>query len=80
MSVPAGELLQEGMEALTRANLAELDRLCDAAADVRLPETAEERKLAQGNLRSLGHLIALTRRNLRLLRGAGSGVYGPAGN
>lgn len=81
----ASQLLDAGIDALARADAAQLERLASAAGHVRFPSAAEEdsaaeRKLARERLRTLGQLIVLTRRNLRLLQGAGDGVYGPSGN
>jgi hypothetical protein len=64
------ELLSAGILALTDADAVQLAELTEAAAGVRRIETAGERRAAQEKLRTLGALIGLTRRNLRLLRGA----------
>jgi predicted ABC-class ATPase len=77
--MPAVDLLNAGIEALAHLDVAELERLLAAAGRLRLAETVEDQRLAREKLRTLGHLIVLTRRNLRLLRGAGFGVYGPTG-
>lgn len=67
----AAELLRAAIAALAHADAAQLEGLVEAARGVRRFKTAEERRLAQQGLRTLGALIAVTRRNLRLLRGAG---------
>jgi len=75
--VSAVELLGAAIHALTRADAATLEGLAEAARGARGPETAEERRMARERMRTMGYLITLTRRNLRLLRGAGCGGYGP---
>ena len=71
------ELLSAGILALTHADAAQLEGLAEAAPGVRPIETADERRIAEQRLRTLGALIALSRRNLRLLRGtAGYGAVG----
>jgi hypothetical protein len=75
VQVSARELLDGGIRALAHGDAAQLEYLVDAAQTVRPPEAVDERKIAQERLRTLGHLIVLTRRNLRLLRGAGCGMY-----
>ncbi len=74
------ELLGSGIDALAHADAARLEVLAEAAQGARMPTTAEEWRMAEERRRTLGHLITLTRRNLRLLRGAGRGGYGPPGN
>lgn len=75
--VSAIELLGAGIKALAHADAAELEGLAEAALEAVGPRTAEERMTAREELRTLGYLITLTRRNLRLLRGVGYGGYGP---
>ena len=71
----AVDLLNAGILALTHADAAWLERLAEAVPAVRPIETEEELRMGQERLRTLGALIALTGRNLRLLRGAaGYGV------
>ena len=65
----AVEVLAAGINALAHADVAQLEGLAEAAQGVRIPQTAEERELVREGLRTLGYLITLTRRNLRLLRG-----------
>ena len=68
-------LLSAGILALTHADAAQLEGLAEAAPGVRRIETADEQRIAQHRLRTLGALIAISRRNLRLLRGtAGYGA------
>lgn len=74
----AVELLGAGINALTHVDAAQLEGLAEAAREARGPETAEERKVARERMRTMGYLIALTRRNLRLLRGVGYGSFGPS--
>jgi hypothetical protein len=71
------ELLSAGIRALAHADAAQLERLAEAAREAEGPGNAKERRMARERLRTLAHLIALTRRNLRLLGGAGYGGYGP---
>ena len=73
----AVELLGAGINALTHVDAAQLEGLAEAAREARGPETAEERKVAREQMRTMGYLISLTRRNLRLLRGVGYGSFGP---
>ena len=64
--------LSAGMEALTRGDAGELARIAERAQlaeEADLPATAAERSRVEGQLRALGRLLVLTRRNLRLLRG-----------
>lgn len=70
------ELLGEGINGLAHADAAQLEGLAEAGRTARGPETAEEQRVARERLRTLGYLLTLTRRNLRLLRGAGG--YGPS--
>jgi hypothetical protein len=73
MAVPgsAVELLGAGINALAYADAAQLEVLVEMSRGVRPPQTREERERARVGLQTLGHLITLTRRNLRLLRGVG---------
>lgn len=68
-----------GIEALARADAAELCRLADAAGKARRPAAAADRLEALARLRAFGSLLAKTRRNLHLLRGTyrRPGCYGP---
>ena len=70
------DLLNAGIEALAHADVSRLERLFAAAAEAGLPETAAQQTLARARLRTLGYLLVLTRRNLRLLRGIGYRAYG----
>jgi len=65
----AEELLRGAFEALARADAEELARLAKAVAQAELPETAVERGRLLAQHRTLGRLLALTGRNLWLLRG-----------
>jgi predicted lipoprotein len=75
----AEELLGAGIDALAHVDAAQLEGLAEAARGARGPKTAEEWRKVRERLRTLQLLIAMTRRNLRLLRGAGCGGYGPSG-
>ena len=72
------ELLGAGINALAHADAAQLEGLAEMSRMARGPETAAERTIARERLRTLGYLLTLTRRNLRLLRGAGG--YGRLGD
>jgi hypothetical protein len=65
------ELLNAAILALTHADAAQLEGLAEAARGAKGLETAEEQRFAQERLRTMAALMTLTRRNLRLLRGAG---------
>lgn len=65
------ELLAAGIDALAHAAAGELEGLADAARDARMPQTLDEQRAVRDGLRTLGYLMTLTRRNLRLLRGIG---------
>ena len=67
--VSAVELLGAGIQALAHADAEQLEGLAEAARMAGLPQTREERRMAQERLRTLARLMLLTRRNLRLLRG-----------
>jgi hypothetical protein len=73
MAVPASavELLGAGINALAHADAAQLQALAEAARGASAPQNPEERERVRVGLRTLGYLITLTRRNLRLLRSAG---------
>jgi hypothetical protein len=75
----AAELLDAGINALARVDTEELGALAERACGVRGPETAGGRREVRERLLTLQLLIAMTRRNLWLLRGAGCGGYGPPG-
>lgn len=64
----AVELLEGAIAALAQGNVSRLEDLAEAARWVESPRTSEEQRAAMERLRALGTLIALTRRNLRLLR------------
>lgn len=70
-SVP--ELLEEAIAALARADWRQLAQYAEEASNAVVPETAEERLEVKRLHRTLGRLLALTARNLRLL-GAAHGV------
>jgi len=66
------EMLSAAILALTRGDVTQLEWLAVAAPGVRRSETTvDEQRIAQEKLRTLGALIALTRRNLRLLHACG---------
>lgn len=67
-------VMREGIRALARADaprLTELAKQVEAGGGMRAPETEAGREEALRLRRALGRLLALTRRNLRLLRVAG---------
>ena len=70
MGEPLLPLIDAGIEALERSDRAELLRLAEAATGARAPDSAAERGLVLERMRIFGLLLALTRRNLRLLRAA----------
>jgi hypothetical protein len=72
----AVELLGAGIGALARADAVLLEGLAEAARGVSAHRTADEGELARERLRTLEHLLTLTRRNLRLLRGPDRSGYG----
>lgn len=77
----AREALERGINALMRSDAEELARLVELAPGARWPEAGPERQAVQERQRTLGKLLALTRRNQRLLGGeggawAGYGVWG----
>jgi hypothetical protein len=72
------ELLGAGIVALARADAVKLEDLAEAARYAGRPGTLAEQCMARDQLQTLGSLIVLTRRNLRLLRGAAG--YGPPGH
>lgn len=73
----AAAMLEAGIDGLMRADAAQLAELAEAARGARLPVTEAERKTAWQRRRTLACLLALTRRNLRLLGGAAASTYGP---
>jgi hypothetical protein len=72
----AVELLAAGINALAHVDAAQLEGLAEAARGAGWPRTSEEQRAARQALRTMELLLALTRRNLRLLRGAGHDGYG----
>jgi hypothetical protein len=67
-------VLREAIAALTGADAARLERLAAEAGDAVV--RAEEQEAAREEYASLALLLALTRRNLGLLRGEHCGMYG----
>ncbi len=80
MAVSALELIGEAIEALTRADAARLRRLAEEAQQAEIPRAEPELRFVVERQKTLARLLALTRRNLRLLRGSGRdpGGYGAA--
>jgi hypothetical protein len=80
MAVSALEFMSEAIDALMRADAARLERLAAEAPSVPPPAGGLERDSVMGKRRAFVALLALTRRNLRLLRGnpARPEEYGPA--
>lgn len=72
----AAELLAQGIAALARSDAAALEQLAAAAPAAEVPSGERECRAARTQHRALGHLLTLTRRNLRLLRGYDAGGYG----
>ncbi|HEX3662638.1 MAG TPA: hypothetical protein VHU89_14475 [Acidobacteriaceae bacterium] len=70
----ASELLRSAIAALARGDAPLLERLAAQAGEVVVGR--EEQRLAREQHATLGLLLALTRRNLRLLRGGRGAVYG----
>lgn len=81
METSALELMGEAIDALQHADAARLERLAREAAEASGPRSDEERRAFAGKRLALRRLLALTRRNLRLLGrpGAGTGSYGAPG-
>jgi len=63
-------VLGEGIEALARADAASLVEMVEVALTLQAPGTREERAEALRLHRTLGRVLVLTRRNLRLLSAA----------
>lgn len=73
----AAELLGAGIQALAHADAPRLRDIAEAARTAKPPATLDEQRITQGRLRTLGILMGITERNLRLLRGtAGYGLLG----
>jgi hypothetical protein len=73
-SASALETLREGIAALALADAPGLERLLARARDAVMPQ--EDGTAAREQHAALGLLLALTRRNLRLLRGEHGAHYG----
>ena len=70
MAVTALELMSEAIDALMRTDAARLRRLAEQVPNLALPPYADrELESVRGKRRALVALLAMTRRNLRLLRG-----------
>jgi hypothetical protein len=63
------DLMRAGINALAHADAMGLGGLAEAARTAGRPQTPQEHRIAREGLRTLGMLLTLTRRNLRLLRG-----------
>jgi hypothetical protein len=72
----AVELLAAGINALAHVDAGQLGGLAVAARGAGWPQTSEEQRAARQGLRTMELLLTLTRRNLRLLRGARHDGYG----
>ncbi len=72
----AAELLAQGIAALAHSDAAKLEQLAQAAEAMEVPGSGAERASLRSQHRALGKLLALTRRNLRVLRGDYAGAYG----
>lgn len=64
----AGELLDRGLKALTRADAEELLRVAELAPKSDWPATIPEREATAEKYRAFRKFLILTDRNLRLLR------------
>lgn len=73
-TLAATALLRDAIAALARGDAPELEKLAAAAGETMLP--AAEGTAAREAYAALGLLLGLTRRNLRLLRGERTGMYG----
>lgn len=73
---PASALvvLRDALAALAEADAPRLERLAALAGEAGAP--AEEHRAAREEYAALGLLLALTRQNMRLLRGERGGAYG----
>jgi hypothetical protein len=71
METSALRLIGEAIDALTRADAARLEHLQTEMPRARRPASAEERQAVAGKRLALLHLLALTSRNLRVLRAPG---------
>jgi hypothetical protein len=69
-------ILEAGIDALMRADPAQLAELAEEALRARPPATETERETVRQRRRTLVCLLTLTRRNLRLLGGATASAYG----
>ncbi|HEY6448811.1 MAG TPA: hypothetical protein VIY53_20315 [Acidobacteriaceae bacterium] len=78
MGTSALELMGEAIDALQNADAARLERLAREAAGAEGPRNEKEGQALTGKRLALRRLLALTRRNLRLLRqpGADADIYG----
>ncbi len=73
----SAELLEAGIQALARADATHLQDMVESARTAGRPVTLDEQRITQERLRTLGILMGMTERNLRLLRGtAGYGLLG----
>lgn len=68
MAVSALELMSEAIDALMRADAARLRQLAEQIPAIPQPVAALERESMRGKRRALVSLLAMTRRNLRILR------------
>jgi len=70
------EWLTAGIDALARADAAELEALVAAASESSGAVIFVDSPLARERLRAFRHLLMLTRHNLRLLRSTRAAGYG----
>jgi hypothetical protein len=68
MAFSGPEMIREAIDALMRADAARLECLAQQAPGLACPVNERERRAALAEQRTLGRLLSLTRRNLRLLR------------
>jgi len=79
MAVKRAEIMREGIQALASADPWSLARLTEAARATTGPENETEKAEAERLRRTLQTLLALTGRNLRLLRGGKTSAGGRTG-
>jgi hypothetical protein len=60
--------MSEAIDALMRGDAARLGRLAEQVPELPLPAAGPERESVMGKRRALITLLAMTRRNLRILR------------
>lgn len=79
VSISVAAMLEDGIDALARADAARLQQLAEAAQKSPWPATEPEFRRARERQRVFAHLLRLTRHNLRVL-GSSYGARGPYGH